>query len=135
VELRNRFIPDEETAQLFLDADVVVLPYIEASQSGVIAISREFGLPVVATGVGGLPEAVRDGETGLIVPTRDPAALAQAILRLAREEPLRRRLGAAAQRYGTREFGRAATGRRVSRVYEQVLRNRASKLAVARGYF
>jgi glycosyltransferase involved in cell wall biosynthesis len=55
------------------------------------------GLPVVATRAGGLPELVTDGEDGLLVPPGDPGALAPALLRIAREPGLARRLGAAAR--------------------------------------
>jgi glycosyltransferase involved in cell wall biosynthesis len=58
-ELRNRFIPDLELAQLLTDADVVALPYIEASQSGVLMVALAFGLPVIATDVGELANVVR----------------------------------------------------------------------------
>ena len=55
-------------------------------------------LPAAATNAGGIPEVVADGETGILVPVRDPAALARAIDRLAADEELRRRMGAAAAR-------------------------------------
>lgn len=78
-DLRPRRIDDVETAQLFKDADVLVLPYIEASQSGVLAIAPSFGLPVVATDVGEIGDVVRKTGMGLLVPPADPAALAQAL--------------------------------------------------------
>ncbi len=56
------------------------------------------GLPVVASAVGGIPEAVADGETGLLVPPNDPEALAGALGRLLADPELRRRLGAAGRR-------------------------------------
>jgi glycosyltransferase involved in cell wall biosynthesis len=64
---------------LFEEASVVVLPYVEASQSGVAQTAYAFGKPVVASAVGGLPEDVVDGETGCLVPTGDPAAVARAV--------------------------------------------------------
>jgi glycosyltransferase involved in cell wall biosynthesis len=62
------------------------------------------GMAVVATTAGGTPEAVTDGETGLLVPPADPQALAAAIRRLADDPDLRRRLGAAAARVATERF-------------------------------
>lgn len=94
-EFRTRYIPDEETAQLFTDADIVVLPYVEASQSGVLAIANAFGKPVVVTDVGELAESVENGVSGLVVPARDVAALAEAILRLVLDRALRDALGQA----------------------------------------
>src|SRR5512146_668340 len=87
----NDRICDEQRAELFRNASVVVLPYIEASQSGVVPLAYQYGKPVVATHVGGLPEAVENGRTGLVVPPRDERALASAILRLLGDAELRQR--------------------------------------------
>ena len=62
------------------------------------------GKACIGTRAGGIPEAVADGETGLIVPTRDPAALAQAIVRLLQDEPLRQRMGEAGRARATEHF-------------------------------
>lgn len=95
IRVINRFLPDQEVAQLFRRARVVVLPYVEASQSGVLAIAFAFGKATVVTRVGGLPEAVGEGTAGLIVPPNDPEALAEALLRLWQDPSLRARLGEA----------------------------------------
>ena len=60
-------------------ADVLVLPYIEASQSGLIPIARALGTPVVVTPVGGLPEQVIHGASGVVAQRVTPAAVAEAI--------------------------------------------------------
>ena len=75
-----RFVPNEEVPVFFIAADLVVLPYRSATQSGVVQMAYGFERPVVATNVGGLPEMIRDGETGILVPPGDPAALASAIV-------------------------------------------------------
>lgn len=85
VRFYNRYIPDEEVPFFFAAADVVVLPYRQASQSAVAALAQALGRPVIATRVGGLPEMIADNQTGLLVPPNDPRALAQAILRFYRE--------------------------------------------------
>lgn len=95
-DLRNRFIPDAEVAQLFLDADLVVLPYVEASQSGVLHLAAAFGKPVVATDTGELGRTLRDHGMGLVVPAADPAALAGAIEQMAGDPDLRNRCAAQA---------------------------------------
>ncbi len=89
----NEYIPDDKVAALFRRASVVVLPYIEATQSGVIPLAYTFGKPVVATTVGSLPEMVDHGQTGLLVPPRDVPALASAIIRLLQDKPLRQQMG------------------------------------------
>jgi glycosyltransferase involved in cell wall biosynthesis len=81
VRLRLRYAPDEEVEALFKAADVAVLPYRSATQSGVTHVAYALGVPVITTDVGGLAETVRPEETGLIVPPADPAALAEAIVK------------------------------------------------------
>jgi glycosyltransferase involved in cell wall biosynthesis len=104
-DIRNRHISDCETAQLFTDADIVVLPYTEASQSGVLAIANTFGKPVIVSNVGELGRSVEHDKTGIVVPAQDEQALAQAIIRLVTDPALRTRLG---------EAGRAAAERSAS---------------------
>jgi D-inositol-3-phosphate glycosyltransferase len=81
VRLLERYLPDDEVEAVFKAADVVVLPYRSATQSGVTAVAYALGVPVVTTQVGGLAETVTEGETGMIVPPEDPEALAAAIVR------------------------------------------------------
>ena len=89
----NEYISEARTAEYFHRAAVVVLPYIEASQSGVIPLAYSAGKPVVATTVGGLPEMVEDGRAGFLVPPRDESALADAVVRLLLDRKLRREMG------------------------------------------
>lgn len=79
VVLHDRYIPNEEVADFFAAANVVVLPYVTATQSGIIQIAFNFNRPVITTDVGGLPEVVRAGVLGEVVPPEDPPALAAAI--------------------------------------------------------
>ena len=80
----DNFIPNEEVGIYFSAADVVVLPYKSASQSGVIQTAYGFGKPVITSDTGGLPEVVKQGETGLLFPPGDHAALAEAVIRFYR---------------------------------------------------
>jgi glycosyltransferase involved in cell wall biosynthesis len=66
VEIRDRFIRNDEAALLFGAAHACLLPYRSASQSGVVQLSFAYGCPVIATRVGGLPAAVTDGVDGLL---------------------------------------------------------------------
>ena len=81
VRLLSRYIPDAEVEALFKAADVVVLPYRSATQSGVTHVAYALGVPVITTDVGGLAETVVPGDTGLVVPPEDPPALAEAIVK------------------------------------------------------
>jgi glycosyltransferase involved in cell wall biosynthesis len=108
-------------AALVQQASVVVCPYIDATQSGVVLTSYALGRPVIASAVGGLPEYVRDGQTGLLVAPGDPAALAAAIERVLLEDGLLDRLcsGVAALRGGDLDW--ATIGESVTRIYEEVI--------------
>lgn len=79
VLLRIEFVPDSETELYFKAADVLVLPYRQIYQSGVLFLAYSFGLPVIATNVGGLPDEIIEGETGYICQSEDSDQLAYAI--------------------------------------------------------
>ncbi len=79
VRIVDRYVPDDEVGVYFCAADLVVLPYKSATQSGIAQTAFAFERPVVVTAVGGLPDVVRDGVTGYVVPPADPAALASAV--------------------------------------------------------
>jgi glycosyltransferase involved in cell wall biosynthesis len=81
VRIVDRYVDNEEVSLYFSAADVVVLPYESASQSGVAQIAFGLGVPVITTDVGGLGQAIEHDRTGLMVPPRDPAALAAAVIR------------------------------------------------------
>jgi glycosyltransferase involved in cell wall biosynthesis len=87
VTVVDRYIPNEELGLYFSAADVVVLPYVDATQSAVVPLAYAFERPVITTRVGGLPDVVFDGETGILVPPGDSEALAQAIVRFFLSEP------------------------------------------------
>jgi glycosyltransferase involved in cell wall biosynthesis len=80
----------------------------------------EAGLPVVATRVGGVPDIVVDGETGFLVPPRDPAAVAEAVSRLLEEPELAQAMGEAGRKRRRNEFDLAATVRRIEELYEEL---------------
>ena len=104
INLTNRFLTDEEVADFMERASIVALPYLTASQSGVIPTAYAFGKAVVATAVGGIPSMVRDHETGLLVPPNDRSALSNALKELM-EDPLERcRLGKAGNEFAMSEL-------------------------------
>jgi glycosyltransferase involved in cell wall biosynthesis len=74
----DKYIPDNQVGPLFSVADLVVQPYRSATQSGVTKISYYFGVPMIVTNVGGLPEIVDHGKTGYVVPP-EPHWIARAI--------------------------------------------------------
>ncbi|MBN1977596.1 MAG: glycosyltransferase [Anaerolineae bacterium] len=101
--------------------DLFVLPSLWEGISLALLEAMAAGLPVVATAVGGTPEVVVDGVTGLLVPPADPDALAQAISTLLRNPDLRRSLGQAGQRRVLEHFSMTSTVRRIIALYEALL--------------
>jgi len=79
MQIINKWLTNSEIENLVNKSNLVVLPYIEASQSGVIAIAHSLSTPVVVTPVGGLVDQVIEGENGLIAADVTPKALAMAI--------------------------------------------------------
>lgn len=78
-DIRNRYIPDDELAILIRDCKFVVVPYVDATQSGVIMSAFAFCKPCVVTNVGGLPEMVINKRHGVVVPPCDSKALAESM--------------------------------------------------------
>lgn len=103
-EVVNRWLAEGEIVDVLARYDVMVVAHVEASQSGVVATAFGAGLPVVATPVGGLPEQVSDGVTGLVLPRISAPALADAIDRLAADRAL---LGALRDGVAARRKGRS----------------------------
>lgn len=85
VTIVDQYLPNEEVPSVFAAADLCVLPYVSATQSGVAKVAYGFDKPVIITNVGGLAEEVIDGQTGYIVPPQNPEALAAAVDRFCRE--------------------------------------------------
>lgn len=75
----NKYIPDDEVKYFFSAADVCILPYRSATQSGITATSFHFEVPIIATNVGGLHETVKNEQNGLIVEKQDSESIKQAI--------------------------------------------------------
>jgi glycosyltransferase involved in cell wall biosynthesis len=88
----DEYISEATVSELFADATCIVLPYRQATQSGVGAEARRHGRAIVATTVGGLPELVTP-DSGRLVPSDDPAALAEAILEVVETPGLAAEMG------------------------------------------
>jgi glycosyltransferase involved in cell wall biosynthesis len=122
VTVREGFLEMHQAAQLFAATDTVALPYRMASQSGVLLLAYGFHRPVIVYPVGGLPEAVLDGETGWICSRPDVDALVSALaasIDAGPAECLRR--GEAGAKLADERFAWPAIARRTAELYEQVL--------------
>jgi len=101
--------------------DVAVLPSLREAQGLALLEAMAARRPVVASAVGGIPETIRDGMDGLLVPPGDPDALAAAVTRLARDAELRDRLAASGRRRVEDRFSVIASVRHVEAIYEEEL--------------
>jgi glycosyltransferase involved in cell wall biosynthesis len=81
VVVLSDYMPNEFVRYFFCASDVVMLPYIDATQSGITQIAYYYDKPVIATDVGGLAEVVINNKTGMIVEPRNPSAIADAVVR------------------------------------------------------
>ncbi len=86
IRIVDGYIPNHEVEPYFAASDLVVLPYVSATQSGIVQIAFGFEKPVVVTDVGGLPDVVTDGRNGYIVAAGDAEPLAEAVVRYFRLE-------------------------------------------------
>jgi glycosyltransferase involved in cell wall biosynthesis len=123
VRFVTRFISDPEIPAYFRRADVVVLPYRDGEQSGVLYTALAFGRPILATAVGGFPEV---GDTGAarIVPPGDAHALAQALAELTADEAARGALASAAAEAARERYSWDAAAGKTLALYRELLEER-----------
>jgi alpha-maltose-1-phosphate synthase len=121
-EIHNKFIPDSKVPSLFQRSQVVVLPYIEASQTGIIPIAYAFKKPVIVTKVGCIHEVVEDGKTGFIIPLRDSNALANAIIKLLKDDKLRKAMGERGYKKMETELSWDSIAEKTSEFYKEVIK-------------
>lgn len=132
-ELHQGRVPDDAVPGLFGRAAVVVLPYHEASQSGVAALAAGFGRPVVATAVPGLSDLVRHDDSGLLVEPGSPEALAAALIDVLTDQDLAARLAAGAARAARTELSWTTIGRELVALYHGLVHDQTGDDRVVRG--
>jgi len=116
-----RFVTDPEIPAFMRRADLVVLPYREIDQSGVLYAALAFGRPLVLSGVGGFVEVAERHGAAELAPPGDAAALSQTLARLLAEPARRAELGAAAARAAAGPYSWDAVARQTIAVYEELL--------------
>ena len=122
------FVPDEELPTLYRSATIFVMPAREEPNAasvegfGIVYLEASAsGIPVVAGNSGGTAEAVRDGETGLLVPPDDPAALTQTLIQLLSDPGLCRRLGDTGRRWAEDTMNWERTTVKLQKILENML--------------
>ena len=89
----NRYLDEKEVAPFFQKASIVVIPYHEASSSGLVQCSYAFGKPLISTNVGAIPEVVENRRTGILIPPNNPGILAKEIVKLLKDDKKMKMLG------------------------------------------
>ena len=117
-------IGHDEIGAYYRAASVFVCPSLSDAFPLTVVEAMAAGLPVVASAVGGIPEAVVDGETGILVEPDNPEALSRALSLLLDDSALRRRMGAAGRERALRLFSWRAIGSEVASIYSQAISNR-----------
>jgi glycosyltransferase involved in cell wall biosynthesis len=119
VRFVSRFVEDAEVPPIFRRADLVVLPYRDAEQSGVLYTGLAFGKPLVLSAVGGFPEVAATGAARL-VPAEDPDALADALSELVANPLAREPLAAAAREAAAGPYSWAAVAQQTLTLYKEL---------------
>ena len=117
-----QYLPMEDVGPLMEMATVVVYPYLNSTQSGALQVAYTFGKPVIATNVGGLPEAVEDGKSGFIVPPSAPDELASAIMKLIENPNLAREIGAYARHLSETRFSWDTIAKNIIVIYSDAVK-------------
>jgi glycosyltransferase involved in cell wall biosynthesis len=124
IELVDSYVPARDVPSLFRRSTAVVLPYTDATQSGVAAIALANSRPVIASDVGDLPDIVVHGRTGLLVPPCDAIALANAMERLLVETTLRDSLAIEAGRHARTRLSWSRIAELSTASYERAIETR-----------
>ena len=120
LELHVRWIGDEEVQGFFGESDFCIVPYIEASQSGVIPLSYSLGLPVIASRIGGIPEQVLEGETGYLLEPENVIDLAEFIIDLSGDKEKVKVLGKKAYDFASEKLTWEASAKILDKVVESL---------------
>ncbi len=114
----------EDVPDLMAAMDVFVLPSLNEGMGRVLLEAGAAGTPVVATSVGGVPDIIRNGETGILTPPRDPEAMAEAIVTLERDPARRRAMGLKARERVAPAYGLDRMVAQIEALYEQLIREK-----------
>jgi L-malate glycosyltransferase len=115
------FIPNERIYSLLSDHHIMVMPSLAESFGVAVLEAGACGRPVIASRVGGVPEVMHDGETGFLIPPGDPIALADAIVRLARDLALCQRMGQAGRGFVAAHYRWETSLDRMHNLYERLI--------------
>lgn len=119
VQFRGR-VPITELPRTYAESDILAVPSTYEPFGLVVAEAMASGLPVIASAVGGIPEFVESGRTGILVPPADVSALSDALCEMATDFALRRKLSANARSYACRNLDWKVTAKKTLNVFDEV---------------
>jgi glycosyltransferase involved in cell wall biosynthesis len=125
--LENKFIFTgwrEDTPEILSILDILVLPSLNEAVGMILIEAQAVGVPIVASNVGGIPEVIRDGQTGILVPPGDPHSLARAINQLLADKQKRLNMSEAARAWIKDKFKPQDMADAVSSLYQELVSNR-----------
>jgi starch synthase len=121
IEIINKYIPEAEVPEYFQKASIVVMPYREASQSGIVPVAYAFKKALICTNVGALSEAVENNKTGMLIEPENPRVLAEKIVYLLKNKEKRKRLGQAGYLKMKKELDWDSIANRLLQEYKKVI--------------
>ncbi|MBN2459188.1 glycosyltransferase family 4 protein [Candidatus Woesearchaeota archaeon] len=122
LEITNKYIHEKEVPEYFQRSAIIVMPYRDASSSGIVPIAYAFKKALICSDVGALHEFIDDGKTGLLVKPEDPKALAKAIVALLKDKRKRQALGQNGYRKMMAELSWRSIASKLTKEYAQALK-------------
>ncbi len=120
-QIREGYASAEEVKDLMLSSNIIVMPYTDATQSGVAAMAMGYGRPVIASNVGSIPELVIDGYNGLLIPAKDIDALVNAINKLCTDDELCKKMASNSRELSTGSLSWDAISEKTVTVYKRAM--------------
>lgn len=117
------YVSQKELEQYYRMCDIFVAPSLYESFGYIYIEAMSYAKPVIGCGVGGVPEVIKDGETGILVPPQDHLSLAEAIINLLKDSALRRNIGINARKYVEKNFTNEPMVERTLAAYRELLKN------------
>lgn len=117
--IKNYRIPMEEAGEIYQQSAIVVLPYIEATQSGIIPVAYAYGKPVIASRVGAIPEIVDDGVTGFLVDPMNEYQIAEKIIYLLKNHEVINKMGNEAFKKTDTDLSWDSIAKKTLEIYEE----------------
>ncbi len=108
-----RYIPNEDVKNLMDIATIVIYPYLSSTQSGALQVAYTFGKPIIVSNIGGLPEVVENGKSGVLVPPNDASSLATAISMLLDDPQKLKNIGARGKELSQTRFSWKKIGKEI----------------------